>query len=123
MRLAYNLKDFPEHLQKKVTLLMHFKSFMEGKKEEIRIPPGAPSKALSVPVYVKKWMKTKHAILFRLSNKVVQVNFTDNTELVMSSTSKKVSYLSKKGERFNFMLQHALESDNQEMIKRLNYAR
>ena len=24
-------------------------------------------------VYVKKWMKTKHAIMFRLSNKIVQV--------------------------------------------------
>ncbi len=68
-------------------------------------------------------MKTKHAILFRLSNKVVQVNYNDNTELVMASTSKKVSYFNKKGERLNFMLQHALESDNQEMIKRLNYAR
>jgi len=27
------------------------------------------------PVYVKKWMRTKHAIMFRLSNKIVQVNF------------------------------------------------
>jgi len=26
-------------------------------------------------VYVKKWMRTKHAIMFRLSNKIVQVNF------------------------------------------------
>jgi len=26
-------------------------------------------------VYVKKWMRTRHAIMFRLSNKVVQVNF------------------------------------------------
>ena len=30
-------------------------------------PPGS--------VYVKKWMRTKHAIMFRLSNKIVQVNF------------------------------------------------
>ena len=33
-----------------------------------------PRKTLSKDeksVYVKKWMKTKHAILFRLSNKVV----------------------------------------------------
>ena len=28
-----------------------------------------------VGVYVKKWMRTKHAIMFRLSNKIVQVNF------------------------------------------------
>ena len=26
-------------------------------------------------IYVKKWMRTRHAIMFRLSNKIVQVNF------------------------------------------------
>lgn len=34
----------------------------------------ANGKALPT-VYVKKWMRTKHAIMFRLSNKIVQVNF------------------------------------------------
>lgn len=68
-------------------------------------------------------MKTKHAILLRLSNKIVQVIFEDKSELVMSSLSKKVSYLNKKGERVNYLLATALESGNQEMIKRLNYSR
>ena len=72
---------------------------------------------------MKKWLKTKHAILFRLSNKVVQVIFEDQSELTMSSVSKKVSYMNKKGERTNFYLNTALESGNQEMIKRLNYSR
>jgi polo-like kinase 1 len=30
-------------------------------------------------------MKTRHAIMFRLSNKIVQVNFTDKTEIILSS--------------------------------------
>jgi len=39
--------------------------------------PNAPAKIRKVKdvVYVKKWMRTRHAIMFRLSNKVVQVNF------------------------------------------------
>ncbi len=74
-------------------------------------------------VFVKKWMKTKHAILFRLSNKVVQVIFEDSSELIMSSLSKKVQYVNKKGERSYFFLSTALESGNNEMIKRLNYSR
>ncbi len=41
-------------------------------------------------MYVKKWMKTKHAIMFRLSNKIVQVNFTDKTEILLSSENKMV---------------------------------
>ncbi len=68
-------------------------------------------------------MKTRHAILFRLSNKVVQVNFEDGSSIVMSSNSKKVSYLDKAGVRSNYLLSTALDSENTEMIKRLNYAR
>jgi len=41
----------------------------------------------------------------------------------MSSVTKKVSYLNKLGERTNYLLATALESENLEMIKRLNYAR
>lgn len=47
-------------------------------------------------IYLKKWMKTRHAILFRLSNKIVQVNFTDKTEVILSSELKMLTYVNKK---------------------------
>jgi polo-like kinase 1 len=50
-------------------------------------------------VYVKKWMRTKHAIMFRLSNKIVQVNFQDHTEILLNSESRMVTYVNKKAER------------------------
>lgn len=84
-------------------------------------------------------MKTKHAIMFRLSNKIVQVNlkislyfslltlfqvnFTDKTEIILSSENKTVTYVNKKGEKTNYPLQTALESSNQEMTKRLKYTK
>ena len=74
-------------------------------------------------MYVKRWQKTKHATLFRLSNKVVQVVFEDKSELVMSSMTKKVFYKNKKDEKCCYPLATALDSGNQEMIKRLNYSR
>ena len=106
-------------------MLVHFKNYMEGHKNKGELPLSNLSKQYTSKdlVYVKKWMKTKHAIIFRLSNKVVQVIFEDQSELVMSSVTKKVSYLNKKGERFNYLLSTALESGNHEMIKRLNYSR
>lgn len=33
--------------------------------------------------YVKCWVKTEHGILFRLSNKVLQANFADKSQLVL----------------------------------------
>ena len=74
-------------------------------------------------IYLKKWMKTKHASLLRLSNKIVQVAFTDKTEIILSSESKLVTYLNKSGKRSKYPISEALESDNSEMAKRLKYTK
>lgn len=74
-------------------------------------------------VYVKKWMRTKHAIMFRLSNKIVQVNFQDHTEILLNSENRLVTYVNKKGERSTLPLNQALESQNAEMTKRLKYTK
>jgi polo-like kinase 1 len=74
-------------------------------------------------VYVKKWTKTRHAVLFRLSNKIVQVKFQDHTEIILSSESRMVTYINKKQEKNVYRLSSALESDNPEMSKRLKYTK
>lgn len=74
-------------------------------------------------IYVKKWMRTKHAIMFRLSNKIVQVSFQDHTEVILCSENKEVTYVNKKGERMTYPLATALESKDTEMAKRLKYAK
>lgn len=72
---------------------------------------------------MKKWMRTKHAIMFRLSNKIVQVNFQDHTEILLNSENRLVTYVNKKGERQTLPLNLALESNNAEMTKRLKYTK
>lgn len=74
-------------------------------------------------VYVKKWVRTKHAILFRLNNKVVQVIFQDQTEIILSSELRVVTYVNKKAERLSFPLSSAMDSPNQELRKRLHYTK
>lgn len=104
---------------KKVTLLQHFRNYLynENKTENEtgNFPPGY--------VYVKKWMKTKHAIMFRLSNKIVQVNFTDKSEIILSSEQKLVTYIDLKGQRSEYPLATALDSKNTDMAKRLKYTK
>jgi len=123
---AYNLNSYPKDLHKKVTLLQHFRSYLEG----IRTQPTNPTDnaqpiAENKPnlIYLKKWMKTRHAIMFRLSNKIVQVDFQDKTQIVLSSESKLVTYVNKKGEGSQYPIATALESDNAEMAKRLKYTK
>jgi len=116
----YTLTEYSKELQKKVTLLQHFRSYLEG---DVKQETGLEADQEPPSVYVKKWMRTRHAIMFRLSNKVVQVNFQDHTELLLSSETRVVTYVNKKGERTNYALASAMESDNAEMTKRLKYTK
>jgi len=91
------LTNYPKELQKKVVLLQHFKSHLEGEAGGKEIQPELDEESKKIGmVYVKKWLKTKHAIMFRLNNKIVQVNFTDKTEIILSSEQKLVTYVGKK---------------------------
>lgn len=108
---SYKLSDYPteRELQKKVTLLQHFRNYLYSDTKIEIDKDQAPDSSYC---YVKKWMKTKHAIMFRLSNKIVQVNFTDKTEIILSSEQKLVTYINLKGERSEYPLATALDSKN-----------
>jgi len=93
---GYLLNDYPKELKKKINLLKHFKTYLESSKVKPNLNNLSNQEnihsrdLLSSPnlVYIKKWMKTKHAIMFRLSNKIVQVDFNDKTKIILSSTNK-----------------------------------
>lgn len=111
----FEFASFPSELQKKVTLLQHF-------RKHLAISSALPSDEKEL-VYIKKWMVTEHAIIFRLSNKVVQVNFLDKSELLLCSESKMVSFVDKKGIVTVHPLGSAMETQNKEMAKRLRYTK
>ena len=117
-------EEFNKDLQKKVTLIQHFKSYLlnEDKSNPIKKSESNNIQKDNL-VYVKKWIRTKHAILFRLSNKIVQICFLDSTEIILKGESKMVTYINKKNEKLNYPLSTAMESDNKEMTKRLKYTK
>lgn len=130
---AHTLNKYPEELEKKVKLLRYFKVYLDG-DQNVNKPDTTETKnnteetsddksKKSNFAYVKKWMRTKHAIMFRLSNKIVQVCFQDHTEIILSSESRVVTYCNKKGDRSSYPLSSALESNNYEMTKRLKYTK
>lgn len=126
--VAYSLTSYPRTLHKKVTLLQHFRSYLEGVRTQPSTPvdnaePLPAQKKADHLVYLKKWMKTRHAIMFRLSNKIVQVDFQDKTQIILSSESRLVTYVNKKGDKSEYPIATALESDNAEMAKRLKYTK
>jgi len=120
---THTLTEYPKDLTKKVTLLQHFRSYLEGETKGENKEEEEDKGDDKNNVYVKKWMRTRHAIMFRLSNKIVQVCFQDHTEIILSSESRVVTYVNKKSERTTYPLSNALESNNYEMTKRLKYTK
>lgn len=125
---TWTVKEYPKDLHKKVTLLLHFRSYLENIKAVATAPTEnaqevAPSQRQAPMIYLKKWMKTRHASLLRLSNKIVQVAFLDNTEIILSSESRLVTFVNKKGVRTKCPITNALDSDNPDLTKRLKYTK
>lgn len=72
---------------------------------------------------MKKWIKAKNAILFRLNTKLVQVIFEDQTQILICTNSKTIIYVNKCGENLKFPMAKALENKNEEFTKRVKYAK
>jgi len=71
--------------------------------------------------HVKNWLRTKHAVLFRLSNRTIQVCFQDGSEVLLSSEASACVFTSKGGVRGCHSL-GALPQDP-ELLRRLRYVK
>ncbi|EKF28498.1 protein kinase, putative,polo-like protein kinase, putative [Trypanosoma cruzi marinkellei] len=135
-RQAFHMETFPESLNKKVTLIKYFKSYLSRTRngcegvEVVRCSPymDPTPVLLSEPhmiediVYVKRWLLTPHAMIFRLSNKTIQVCFHDKAEVILSSESRVVTYTDASGHRITVPLYSATSHSN-EIASRLRYTK
>ena len=110
--------------------MKHFKSYLKGQdesrsdvpsKDEIdALKAGSGDQSM---IYVKKWVRTRHAILFRMSNRTVQVAFFDKTEIILASQAKLVTYVDKSRKRTTYSLYEITRSKRSEIQKRLKYTK
>jgi polo-like kinase 1 len=148
IRETHTLDNYPEAMKKKVTLLNHFRNYLVDQSTKSGETDAAAAVASSIPgstgsdiksddgppmepldtadlnlTYVKKWVKTRHAILFRLSNRTVQVNFFDNSEIVLSSEARLITYVDKQRNRNTFTLNTIMQNSRPDIAKRLKYTK
>jgi hypothetical protein len=125
-RATHTLETYPTDLQKKVTLLKHFRNYLvdqQLKSNTADTPKPTAVAPNNNMVYLKKWVRTRHAILFRLSNRTVQVNFFDHTEIVLSSEARLVTYVDRHSKRTTFPLSDIVEFPRADIAKRLKYTK
>jgi hypothetical protein len=71
-----------KEINKKMTLMQYFRKYLSGGTQG-QTREGQDKKEGLLFVYVKQWIKSDQGILFRLNNKIVQVNFNDKGQLVL----------------------------------------
>lgn len=107
-------------------LLRRFKDYLVGNKQhsfEDSSDDEDNRKAANDVVFVKKWLKTKHAYIFRLNNKVIQTCFMDSSELVICVDTKQVTYYDRNKHKRTLPMSEALKSPDAELVKRMKYSK
>lgn len=109
--------------------MRHFRNYLLEQHEragEESFPRQAPAGAKQGDggmVFLKKWVRTKHAIFFRLSDLTVQIVFYDHTEVILTADERYVTYVDKNKVRSTFYLTDELVGCNSEIAKRLKYTK
>eukprot|EP00826_Nyctotherus_ovalis_P048705 TRINITY_DN5763_c0_g1_i16.p1 TRINITY_DN5763_c0_g1~~TRINITY_DN5763_c0_g1_i16.p1 ORF type:complete len:662 (+),score=216.02 TRINITY_DN5763_c0_g1_i16:76-2061(+) len=108
-------------LEKKRKLVDHFivhcsKAASEGKLQE------AKDSVADCSVALKRVIKTRKGMLFRLTNNVIQMLFIDKSQLILSFNSKTLLYIDKSGNREQMrMTRNFLTIENDKILKRFEY--
>ena len=90
------LTEYPPNLTKKVTLLKYFKNYMN--EHLLNGGDGDVDAKLAESVdmmHVTQWRRHKNAIVFRLSQGVVQINFFDHAKLVLNTSLGLITFIDK----------------------------
>ncbi|EPY32471.1 polo-like kinase 1 [Angomonas deanei] len=132
---TFSMNKYPSTMEKKVTLIKYFRSYLgrtRSEKDKVEVVTCSPYMSespvrLSDPhvsrdfVYVKRWLRTDDALVFRLSNKSVQVCFNDRAEVILSSEWKVVTFTDSQGNRQTLPLSSV--AMNTEAAERLRFTK
>eukprot|EP01135_Chromosphaera_perkinsii_P010996 Nk52_evm30s2309 gene=Nk52_evmTU30s2309 len=125
----YTIDQYPPELYKKITLLKHFRNYMMERLQGGSVVSVSSSENDSNAVqkckypHVKKWLRTKKAIVFRLSNKIIQVNFFDHAKVILSAEMNMVTYINHARENFTYYFSDVMNSGQPDLISHLGYVK
>lgn len=126
---SHTLTQYPDSLNKKVTLLKHFRNYLleqqqkSDDNDDLFKPSSRSNSGECEMVYLKKWVRTKHAIFFRLSDQTVQIVFYDHTEILLTPDERHITYVDKSKARATYYLTDELVGCKEEIAKRLRYTK
>ncbi|CAI2724596.1 unnamed protein product [Schistosoma spindalis] len=121
----FTLSKHPEYLSKKVTLLTCFKAYMHQNLlkagENIARPD---TDAMTRLPFLRRWFRTRSAIVLHLSNGTLQINFfDDHAKIILCPLMRAVTYIDANREFRTYRFKHLREFGlSKDLANRLRYA-
>ena len=112
----------PDYETKVKALLLFNKTFIKKSKNKSAFELDPHNHKNFIDLYVKKWIKSRHAFFFLLSNEKIQVLFDDKTQVIFDFPNKKVIYVNKNKQITEKSISQ-MKSNDEEMNKRVKYAK
>ena len=73
--------------------------------------------------FVKKFLISKNGVLFRLSNKLIQIFFNDDTEISFSTETTKFLYINQDRKEINRDIQDAINGNDKDLINKIKISK
>jgi len=102
----------------------HQKDFDEVKKLKDEFAPNSLNNIDgNKAFFIKKFLISKNAILFRLSNKLIQIFFNDDTEMSFSTETTKFLYINKERNEISRDIQDAMNGNDKDLINKIKISK
>ena len=102
----------------------HQKDFDEVKKLKDEFAPNSLNNMEgNKAFFIKKFLISKNAILFRLSNKLIQIFFNDDTEMSFSTETTKFLYINKERNEISRDIQDAMNGNDKDLINKIKISK
>ena len=73
--------------------------------------------------FIKKFLISKNCVLFRLSNKLIQIFFFDDTEVSFSTETTKFLYINHDGKEINRDIQDAMNGNDKDLANKIKISK
>eukprot|EP00835_Amoeboradix_gromovi_P005974 NODE_627_length_5881_cov_0.181771.p1 type:complete len:644 gc:universal NODE_627_length_5881_cov_0.181771:3778-5709(+) len=108
----YSNNELPDVLLKKYKMCKEFKRYMEKNLSQVPITVEYDQ---NKSVFLQKWLRFKHAVVFRLSNNTIQMNFQDHTKLIVGDHGLMITYITSNKQIYSCTIDEALIPVDEQM--------
>lgn len=110
-KTRFSYLKYPKAIAVKVAVAKYLVSFFRIQNKD----------SVQSGIYLKRWVRKEHAHIFQLSNKTLQLIFTDTSQIVVAKGQQEVIYLNKFGEKSCHNFNSLTEITNKDLITRIRY--